>query len=87
MRWALIVALALCLIADTASAKTPAAHHIGKRAEDRPCTAADVVRFEAMLGGIHKGEYRSDPRFAVTIHYLGTAIVDGTCEVALRPAD
>ena len=86
----MIVALALLVFtgaADAAGAKGPTTRHVSDRSNDRPCTAADVARFEAMLGGLRKGEYRSDSRFAVTIHYLGTAIVDGTCEVALRPAD
>ncbi len=87
MMRAVITALALLLVAGTAGAKAPMAHHSSDRGKDRACTWADVARFEAMLGGIRKGEYRSDPRFAVTIHYLGTAIIDGTCEVALRPAD
>lgn len=80
-------ALALLLFTGNASAKAFTKHHVSDRSNDRACTSADVARFEAMLGGIRKGEYRTDPRFAVTIHYLGTSIVDGTCEVALRPAD
>lgn len=82
-----IAALALLLFTGNASAKISTKHRVSDRGNDRACTSADVARFEAMLGGIRKGEYRSDPRFQVTIHYLGTAIVDGTCEVALRPAD
>jgi hypothetical protein len=81
-----IAALALLLMADVADAKSTK-NRTSDHAADRACTSADVARFEAMLGGIRKGEYRSDPRFQVTIHYLGTAIVGGTCEVAVRPAD
>jgi hypothetical protein len=74
-----LVAIALLALAGTAHAKD--------RAKDHICTPADVARFEAMLGGIRKGQYRTDPRFSLTIHYLGTAIVKGTCNVALRLAD
>lgn len=56
-------------------------------AKDRVCTPVDVARFERMLGGVQKGEYRTDPRFQITVHYLGTTIVKGTCNVRLRPAD
>jgi len=53
-------------------------------AADRRCTKADVARFEQMFGG--RGSYHSDPRFQVTIHYLGTSVSKGVCYVALRPA-
>jgi hypothetical protein len=92
MMRSMIVAVALLSLAAAADAAVSAKHGadhggFGNGAKDRACTAADVARFEAMLGGIRKGEYRTDPRFQITIHYLGTAIVGGTCEVALRPAD
>jgi len=51
---------------------------------DRACTAADVSRFEQMFGG--RGSYHSDPRFQITIHYLGTSVSNGVCYVAIRPA-
>lgn len=78
MRRAALVMIALLALAGVAHAKD--------RAKDRICTPADVARFEGMFG-LHKGQYRTDPRFAVTIHYLGTAIVKGTCNVQLRLAD
>ena len=53
---------------------------------DRACTAADIRRFEAMLGGIKAGATRTDPRFQISIRYLGTKIVAGVCHVQIRPA-
>ena len=61
-----------------------AAHPV--QAKDRACTFADVRRFEAMLGGIKPGETRTDPRFAISLRYLGTTIVAGVCHVQIRPA-
>jgi hypothetical protein len=87
MKHKIIAAIALALLAGTANAKDRARNGANNHIGDRVCTAADVTRFEAMLGGIRRGEYRTDPRFAVTVHYLGTSIVNGTCNVALRPAD
>jgi hypothetical protein len=88
MRRLIIATLALTLAAGPAGARGDSKSHARARgAGDRVCTPADVARFEAMLGGIHRGEYRTDPRFQVTVHYLGTSIVGGTCNVALRPAD
>jgi hypothetical protein len=52
-------------------------------AADRPCTQADVARFEAMFP---RGSYHSDPRTQMTLHYLGTKVVNGTCLIAIRPA-
>jgi hypothetical protein len=80
-------AIVVALLAGTATAKGRVRNGSNDHIGDRVCTAADVTRFEAMLGGIRRGEYRTDPRFAVTIHYLGTSIVNGTCSVALRTAD
>jgi hypothetical protein len=64
---------------------------IKARAADRACTPADIARFEWMVGGgmqpIKPGQYRTDPRFQVTVHYLGTSIgKDGVCNIRLRPA-
>ena len=56
-------------------------------AKDRACTRTDVARFEAMMGGTRAGQYRTDPRFQITLHYLGTRIVHGVCNVQLAPAD
>jgi hypothetical protein len=86
MKLLIVAALALSFCTGIAGAKERAKDQDGDRTKDRACTLADVARFEAMLGGIRKGEYRTDPRFAVSIHYLGTSIVGGTCNVALRPA-
>ena len=55
--------------------------------KDRACTAADIRRFEAMMGGIKTGATRTDPRFQISIRYLGTKIVAGICHVQIRPAD
>lgn len=74
MRRVVLAAIALLVLAGAAHAK------------DRICTPADVTRFEGMFG-LHKGQYRTDPRVAVTIHYLGTAIANGICNVQLRLAD
>ena len=87
MKRKIAVAIVLALFAGMASAKDRARNGANNHSGDRVCTAADVTRFEFMLGGIRRGEYRTDPRFAVTVHYLGTSIVNGTCNVALRPAD
>jgi hypothetical protein len=78
MRSAGLAAMALLVLTGVACAKD--------RAKDRICTPADVARFEGMFG-LHRGQYRTDPRFAVTVHYLGTAIANGTCNVQLRLAD
>jgi hypothetical protein len=88
MRHLIIIALSLMLVAGPAGARSDSRNHARvHNANDRVCTPADVARFEAMLGGIRKGQYRTDPRFQVTVHYLGTSIVGGTCNVALRPGD
>jgi hypothetical protein len=87
MKHKIAAAIALALLVGTASAKERTRSGANNHSGDRVCTAADVVRFEAMLGGIRSGQYRTDPRFAVTVHYLGTTIVNGTCNIALRPAD
>jgi hypothetical protein len=79
----LALAAVLVTLAATADAKDRITGHVA----DRVCTPADVTRFEHIFGSLQKGEYRADPRFQVTIHYLGTTIVDGTCHVRLRPAD
>jgi hypothetical protein len=52
---------------------------------DRACTRADVARFERMFGG--RGSYHADPRLGLTVHYLGTFVSKGTCNVRVRPAD
>jgi hypothetical protein len=82
MRPAALAVIALLALAGTACAKSRAENHTG----DRSCTPVDVARFESMLG-LRKGQYRSDPRLAVTVHYLGTVIVRGTCNVQLRLAE
>jgi hypothetical protein len=88
MRPLIMTALALTLAAGPAGARNDSKNHTRARASgDRVCTPADIARIEAMLGGIRKGQYRTDPRFQVTVHYLGTSIVGGTCNIALRPAD
>ena len=88
MRAVRVSVVVLTLAAGPAGArsdnKAPAR---ARGAGDRVCTPADIARFEAMLGGIRRGEYRTDPRFQITVHYLGTSIVGGTCNVALRPGD
>jgi len=72
MRAALVVALVLLGIIP--------AH------ADRRCTAADVRRFE-MIFGVTPGAFKSDPRFQVTLHYLGTVVSkNGICQVLIRPA-
>jgi hypothetical protein len=78
MRRVALAAIALLALAGVACAKD--------RTKDRICTPADVARFEGMFG-LQRGQYHTDPRFAVTIHYLGTAIANGTCNVQLRLAD
>jgi hypothetical protein len=86
MRLLMIAAIALALFGGSAAAKSNNRSHARAHSTgDRVCTPADVARFEAMLGGIRRGEYRTDPRFQITVHYLGTSIVSGTCNVALRP--
>lgn len=82
MRRVALAAIALLALAGVACAKD----HTRDRSKDRICMPADVVRFEGMFG-LHKGQYRTDPRFAVTIHYLGTAIANGICNIQLRLAD
>jgi hypothetical protein len=82
MRPVAFAAITLLACVGTACAKA----RIEDRAKDRGCTPVDVARFESMFG-LRQGQYRSDPRFAVTIHYLGTVIVRGTCNVRLRLAD
>jgi hypothetical protein len=63
-----------------------AVSHAGEL-KDRACTAADVKRFEMMFGA-SPGGYRTDVRFQVTVHYLGTAIGrNGVCNVQLRPVN
>ncbi len=57
--------------------------HHSNAAADRPCTQADVARFETMFP---RGSYHTDPRTQMTLHYLGTKVVHGTCLVAVRPA-
>jgi hypothetical protein len=56
-------------------------------AKDRACTTADIRRFEVMMGGIKAGETRTDPRFQISLHYLGTKIVAGVCHVKIRPVE
>jgi hypothetical protein len=56
------------------------AHAVGA---DRPCTQADIARFETMFP---RGSYHSDPRTQMTLHYLYTKVVNGVCYVAIRPA-
>jgi hypothetical protein len=83
MRHIALAATALLALAGTANAKDAAKG----ATKDRACTFADIARFERMLGGIREGQYRTDPRFLITVHYLGTTIVKGTCNIRLRPAD
>jgi hypothetical protein len=54
--------------------------------KDRACTSADIARVEAMIG-VKRGGYAHDPRFQLTIHYLGTAISNGMCVVRIKPVE
>jgi hypothetical protein len=63
----------------------------GAAAADRACTPADIARFERIIGGapgpIKPGETRTDPRFQMSLRYLGTRIVAGVCDVKIRPVN